>query len=513
MNEIQRYAVMVRRVTCLFSGMLSLCAQTGVQWERTFGGADEDVALVVEPVADGGFLLGGYSYSDPSGAKADASHDAGDYWVVKVDASGNQQWDKSFGGARFDGLRSMQQTSDGGYVLGGTSFSGPTGNKTSTSFGPHSGDYWIVKLNAAGNKQWEKVFGGTNLDTLAAVQQTDDGGYILAGTSSSPASGNKTSESHGAGASDWWVVKTDPNGGKQWERSFGGDDDDELHAVASTTDGGFVFAGTSFSAVSGNKGAACHGLGDFWVVKVDANGHRLWEKTFGGDDAEELFSVCVAADGGILLGGHSASGTSGNKSAANFGAHDFWLVRLDAGGNKQWDKTYGGDDSDELFVVHATAGGGYVLGGMSSSAASGSKTTAKLSADSADYWIIHVDAQGSQRHEQAIRGNLSGEALRLRLGSDGGMVVPGLGSGHSDQDFALTRMAGPLRFVTSAFGPGQVFQAQVTATDGSSYILQASTNLVAWTALATNRATNGHVTFAYTNPPAARRFFRVQQQP
>src|SRR5688572_17221704 len=228
------------------AAVLNSAAQTsnGIQWEKNFGGADADFADVVKPTSDGGYILGGYSYSDISGTKTSAAYSAGDFWVVKLDAAGNKQWDKCFGGTSFDGVSSLQQTADGGYVLGGISFSGASGNKTSASAGPDSGDYWVVKLDGSGNRQWDKCYGGTGFDQITSLQQTSDGGYILGGTSFSGASGNKTSASHGSDSSDYWVAKLDASGNKQWDKSFGGSDADELHSLQQTTDGGYNTGGT-----------------------------------------------------------------------------------------------------------------------------------------------------------------------------------------------------------------------------------------------------------------------------
>src|SRR5688572_10151567 len=150
----------------VLAGVFNTQAQTAavIQWERSFGGGEKDSANLVEATSDGGYIVGGYSYSDASGSKSSASYGLGDYWVVKLDANGNKQWDRSFGGTSFDGINALQQTSDGGYILGGISFSDVSGNKTSANHG--SGDYWVVKLNAGGNKQWEKSYGGSSNEVL-----------------------------------------------------------------------------------------------------------------------------------------------------------------------------------------------------------------------------------------------------------------------------------------------------------------------------------------------------------
>ncbi len=513
---------MMRQLIALWSFVLAStllvhAQSSGIQWERTFGGAEADFAVVVKPTTDGGFVLGGYSYSESSAIKAGAHYESGDYWIVKLDAAGNQQWDKSYGGTQFDGIRNLQQATDGGFIVAGTSFSGASGNKTSPGFGSNSADYWVLKLNASGNKQWENSFGGTEIDTVADVKQTTDGGYIVGGTSSSAASGNKTSGNFGSGSEDYWIVKIDPGGNKQWDRTFGGNQDDQMTSLQPTSDGGCILAGTSYSGISGNKTAVNrgNGRGDYWVVKLDAAGNKQWEQSFGGDDAEQLHTVQKTSDGGYLLGGSSTSRAGGNKSSGNFGSHDYWVVKIDGSGNKQWDKTYGGDESDELHAIQATTDGGYVLGGVSFSQLTGNKASVSFGSETGDYWMVKIDGQGNKQSEQSIRGSFSGEVLRLEQSADGGLMLPGLaGAGTGDLDFALAKFGAPLRLASSSLRSGQVFQTQLIGMSGTSYILQASTNLTAWSSVLTNRAVNGVVSFTHTNAAGiSRRFYRVQKQP
>jgi len=500
-------------VFAVLAGVFSTQAQTaaGIQWERSFGGSEKDFAIAAEPTSDGGYVLGGYSYSDASGNKTSAAYGLGDYWVVKLDANGNKQWDRSFGGTSFDGINALQQTADGGYILGGISFSDVSGNKASANYG--FGDYWVVKLDASGNKQWDRSFGGNSNEVLHALRQTSDGGFILGGISFSAVSGNKTSQSQGAG--DYWVVKLDANGNKQWEKSYGGNDGDELHDLIQTRDGGFVLGGSSKSSASGNKASANHGTSttDYWVLKLDGAGNKQWEKCFGGDDADELYSVQQTSDGGYILGGHSYSAVSGNKSSGDNGSHDYWIVKLDSSGNKQWENVFGGDDADKLYSVQQTSDGGYRLGGISSSGVSGNKSSS--GSDSCDYWIVKLDANGNKQSEQCLRGSYSGEVLRLQQTGDGSSIVAGLSSSliSGDQDFTVTKLLPPLRFNAPSLAAKTNFQMQVPGITGTNYVLHATTNFIHWSPVRTNSAANGLVTFVETNAIRfPHRFYRVQQQ-
>jgi len=208
------------------------------------------------------------------------------------------QWQWSFGGSLNDDCRIVKQTTDGGYILGGYSYSGITGNKTTSNFGDQ--DYWVVKIDGSGNKVWENSFGGGGGDLLFTLEQTSDGGYILGGTSVSSVSGNKTSASYGG--LDYWVVKIDGNGNKVWENSFGGSGYEAVYSLQQTSDGGYILGGYSASGVSGNKTSASYGDDDYWVVKIDGSGNKMWENSFGGSGYEEVYSLQQTSDGGYILG-------------------------------------------------------------------------------------------------------------------------------------------------------------------------------------------------------------------
>ncbi len=483
-----------------------------LQWERSFGGTDADFSHVGQTTSDGGYIVGGYSYSEISGNKTSANFGSGDFWVVKLDASGNKQWDRSCGGTNLDRITSLRQTSDGGYILGGISFSDASGNKASSNYG--AADYWVVKLDAAGNKQWDASYGGSSNEVLRSVQQTSDGGYIVGGISLSGVSGNKAGA--GFGANDYWIVKLNANGNKQWERTYGGSDSDELHALQQTTDGGYILGGYSSSDVSGNKTSASFGNGssDYWVVRLDVAGNKQWEKSYGGDDVDELRSVQQTADGGFILGGHSYSGVSGNKSSSSFGSHDYWVVKLDTNGNKQWDRSYGGDDSENLHSVQQASDGGYLLGGVSSSRVSGNKLTASPGSETGDYWIVKLGSTGDKQWEQSLPGSYSDEVFQLQPTGDDGYLLVGVAMSAGEGDYTATKMRGPLRLHSFSVQSGRSFQAQLNGMPGINYVLQSSVDFSNWTSLLTNTAANGLVTFNGTNPSGfQRRFYRALQLP
>jgi len=255
-------------------------------WNQTYGGADYDAAYSMVQTSDGGYAILGITKSYGAGND--------DFWLVKTDSEGNVQWNKTYGGTDDDRGRSMVQTADGGYALAGY-----TG-----SFGAGNADFWLVKVDSSGNHQWNKTYGGPDIDEAYSVIETFDGGYALAGYT----------HSYGAGAYDFWLVKTDANGNMQWDETYGGTNWDEAYSVVQTSDGGYAIAGYTRSFGAGGT--------DFWLVKTESTGYMQWNKTFGGVLDDASFSLIQTVDGGYTLAGYTRSDGAGQS--------DFWLVKTSA---------------------------------------------------------------------------------------------------------------------------------------------------------------------------------------
>lgn len=375
-------------------------SQPVIKSQRTIGGSSTDELRSISLTNDGGLIAGGASYSDISGEKTENHRGQQDFWIVKLSKSGAIQLDKTVGGNVSDYLESVLQTSDGGYFLAGWSSSNKSNEKTENSRG--SIDYWVVKLDRLGNIQWDKTIGGNDLDYLQAAQQTSDGGYILAGFSYSDASGEKTNDNH-SGETDYWIVKLNAAGNVQWDKTIGGIKADFCYAVVQSNDGGYLVAGDSQSDISGDKTENSKGITDYWLVKLDNSGNIQWDKTIGGNMYESPSALQKTSDGGYIVGGSSPSGISGDKTQASKGAYDYWIVKLNASGNIQWDKTIGGNSGEGLSSLQQTVDGGYILGGSSYSDISGDKTEFKKGAGN-DYWIVKVDAGGNVQWDKTIGG-------------------------------------------------------------------------------------------------------------
>lgn len=307
------------------------------QWERTFGTKEYNAGYSAQQTADGGYVIVG------------ETHDygrSGDVYLIKTDASGNKQWEKTFNRKTYvtsgyvteDGGYSVQQTTDGGYIIAGYT-------STSKYENTHGGGIqyravYLIKTDTLGNKEWEKVFGGAETDTWdggSSVQQTKDGGYIVAGVKDS-------AYAEGKGTWDVYLIKTDSLGNKQWENTYGGDVSNENGMSGQqTTDGGYIVTGSSSS-----KGV--------YLVKTDASGAELWEKTFAGEGIAIGRSVQQTKDGGYIIGGGTGMGFPAKA----------YLIKTDAEGNAQWENTFAGGNTrgySSPSTAKQTTDGGYIIAG------------------------------------------------------------------------------------------------------------------------------------------------------
>ncbi len=403
-----------------------------IEWQNTIGGSGLDWLYSLQQTTDGGYILGGTSYSNISGDKTENhfGQGQGDYWIVKVDSLGVIQWQNTIGGDWSDQLYSIEQTADGGYILGGSSGSDSSEDKTENSIG--GDDYWIVKTDSLGIIQWQKTIGGSNSDRLMSIHQTTDGGYILGGYSRSEISGDK-SENSKMGSEDYWIVKVDSLGGVQWDNTIGGRKEDELSSIQQTTDGGYILGGYSTSNISGDKTENRIGSYDYWIVKVDSQGVIQWQNTMGGSDGDVISSIDQTTDGGYILGGTSSSNISGDKSEnSKMASGDYWIVKVDSLGVIQWQNTIGGSGYDQLTSIQQTSDGGYVLGGYSESNISGDKKENSMGYD--DFWMVKVDSLGGVLWDNTIGGSYWDDITSIQQTTDRSYILGGGSSSNISGD-------------------------------------------------------------------------------
>jgi hypothetical protein len=296
-------------------------SSTGVkQWEKTYGGSNNDVILSIRQTTDTGYIVAGWSSS--SDGDLTINHGDEDAWVVKLTATGGITWQKSLGGTDEDHFTCIEQTTDGGYIV-----SGAVRSTDGDVVGNHGGeDIWLVKLTSTGGVTWKSCFGGTDFELngdhsyKGSVHQTTDGGYILSGSSQS--SDGDATVNHGD--YDMWIVKVTAAGTLSWQKSLGGTGDDGAYSVLQTPDGGYIAGGLCDSSngdVTGN-----HGLLDVWVVKLSSSGSLQWQRAFGSTGSDIAFDLQKTIEGNYVVAGY-ASSNSGDVTGVH-GGYDAWIVKL-----------------------------------------------------------------------------------------------------------------------------------------------------------------------------------------
>jgi hypothetical protein len=409
------FAVLSILFTLLLAAILvvpGVLAQTpGAEWQKTYGGVGFDMAWSVIQTADGGYAFAGESQVNASGINY--------AWLVKTDAYGNALWNKTYGGT----FRSVIQTVDGGYAIAGM----------------FANDFLLVKTDASGNGQWSRHYDpfkppeDINMSDAQHyawdLVQTADGGYALTGLTETRTSGSNY---------DAWLVKTDADGNEQWDKTFGdgGERLDYAHVVVQTADGGYAIGGGTTSFGAGGQ--------DAWIVKTDAAGTMLWNKTYGGATTDELNSMIQTNDGGFAL-------------AASYG-----LVKTDSYGNEQWNKTYGGGFNSLVQTVD----GGYALAGGIDSSGAGVN----------DFWFVKTDADGKEQWNRTFGGAGQDQASSVVQAFDGDFTLLGwtesYGAGNRDVWLIKTTAA-----IIPEFPSVAMLTTLVTMTLAVSLAFRRKTNL------------------------------------
>ncbi|MBC7866634.1 MAG: T9SS C-terminal target domain-containing protein [Gloeobacteraceae cyanobacterium ES-bin-316] len=371
--------------------IVKLDASGSITWNKLLGGDNFDEFKQIKQTADGGYIFCATTGSSLNGDVTDTSKGGLDCWVVKLDANGNASWNVLLGGDMDDYASAIQQTADGGYILGGYSYSSDTLDVTDVLQGLN--DYWVVKLNDTGRIVWNKLLGGSGEEQLSEIIQTIDGGYIATGYSTSSASGNVTGIV--SGIFDYWVIKLNAVGTPVWNRLIGGiENPDEVStSVVQTSDGGYIVVGKSSASTSGNITGINNGFNDYLLVKLDAVGNISWTKLFGGNGDDAACAVQQTADGGYVVAGTSTSSASGNVTQTSYGFEDIWVVKLDAAGTILWDRLYGGNDADHATSLQKTTDGAYIISGYTQSSANG--TVIGTNHGGNDYWVLKLDGMGN----------------------------------------------------------------------------------------------------------------------
>ncbi len=359
--------------------LLSKLDENGiVEWSKTFGGSQSDVGNSVVQTADGGFVMAGTSNSS-DGIPAINNGDC-DVWIMKVNSTGTLQWSQVYGGCGFDDATSISNTTDGGFIVSGVTTS-PTNNIISENAGKK--DAIILKLNGQGNLVWSRTFGGSQNDLASSIKQTSDGGYVFAGSTWS----NDIDIANNGGFSDMWLVKLLANGNIQWSKTFGGAGEEHANSMDLTSDGGYLLAGAStYLTQSGTDNSVYHV--DFAVTKVNSAGSLVWSNMYGGSKYEQAYGAIEASTGEYIISGYCNS-TDGNVSS-NYGFKDFWVLSLNDSGNMNWSKNYGGSQNDFSTAVTETQDGGLVFAGRTWSSDNDVTTLGGID----DGWVMKLEGAG-----------------------------------------------------------------------------------------------------------------------
>jgi hypothetical protein len=373
------FSFMAVFVLSSFSFVVSVEADS-LMWSQTYGGTGDDGAISLVATSDGGYALAGYTRSFGAGSY--------DFWLVKTDAYGDIEWNRAYGGGDMKWNRtyvgpyheiawSLVATSDGGYALAGpiSVFGGDE----------YDADFWLVKTDEFGNMLWSRTYGGSNLDLAFSVIETSDGGYALAGET----------RSYGAGDSDFWLVKTDESGNMEWNQTYGRTYSDYAQVLVEISDGGYVIAGGRHNFEFDE------GLADCWLVKTDADGNMVWNKTYEETRQNPARSLVATSDGGYAIAGESSI----NPEAG------FWMAKTDAYGNMEWKQQYEGTAGPNPPSVIETSDGGYAIAVYT--------------------LLVKTDVNGNMEWNQTYDGG----ARSLVATSDGGYAL----AGQKGSDFWLVK--------------------------------------------------------------------------
>ena len=378
-----------------------------IEWQKSIGGTGQEYGHCIKQTNDGGYIMVGESVS-PVGGMITNNYGNYDCWVVKLDNTGSVQWQKSLGGSGYDRGYSVQQTVDGGYIVGG--------NTSSNNFdvtGHYGGsDCWVVKLNSSGVIEWQKPLGGSSEDEAFSIQQTSDGGYILCGYTFST-NGAVTTPPGG------WIVKLNSTGAIQWQKGAGL----FMNCIQQTTDGGYIAAG--YTNTNGSLGG-----NDYQIVKLNSSGVIQWQKFYGGTSTDMAQSIQQTTDGGYIVAGTSDS--SNTDVTNNNGSADYWVLKLNSLGELQWQKALGGSSFDYGKSIQQTTDGGFIVCGKINS--NNGLVTGNHGDE--DYWVVKLDNSGSVLWQKTLGGSGTDWGQSIQQTSDGGYIVAGT-TGSSNGDVTI----------------------------------------------------------------------------
>lgn len=415
-----------------------------VLWEKTYGGNSRDWnSMVIADTSSGSLFLIGDSQTNIDGDKTEPlcslQTDHSDIWLLKLDDTGNILWQKNYGSDDDERIPRL-------YLLNGSSGEMIFTCYTNSNLGcdksePNrdtipllSADFWVVKLDASGNIIWERTLGGDNFDDYNTIAELSNGNLAVAGESNSPVGYDKTVANYTI-SNDYWTLLLDATGNTLSDHVYGGDGGEFLSSIVPDQSGGFLLAGSTNSVVSGDVSEPGQGNYDFWMIKVDQQGNKVWDKRYGGTGPDQCKHAVTTPDGGYLLTGFTVSPQGGDVTEAPKGLQDYWVVKTDAAGNKQWDRRFGSTLGS--FGQYGTPDGlgNYWIAGYTS----GTDTldVSEPSYGGSDYWILLIDSLGNKIRDKRFGGNNNDFATGISILNDTSFMA----FGYSDSGYSSIKQS------------------------------------------------------------------------
>jgi len=406
----------------IYAGALTVCSvftfsAQEVLWQKDLKSSTQDFLSQITTTIDQQYLITGSSIQTKSQQPAANKQNNGyDFHLVKLNQQGEQVWEKYLSGQNHDYLSASASTQEGGFLIAGTSYSGKGLDKKDESKG--GSDIWLVRLNEFGDELWQKTLGTASDEEARAVVQTTDLGFFVAG--------NVQNSSKGYGSKDAWIIRLDKDGKELSQIILGGKGLDEVEKMIPTKDGGVLIGIYSRSSVGGNKKTENSGEGDYWMVKLDKTGKVEWEKNYGGKGDDHLRTLALTSTG-YVIGGESRSERSGNKTVGIEEGTDLWLVALNERGEEQWQKSYNFKNRDILMgmsVIHSAddkTSKGILLGGYT-------QAEGRIEKDDETFWMLYLDQEGNEQWRKHIVGENRKKEERLsdiKLNRDGSIILAG----------------------------------------------------------------------------------------
>ncbi|RKT01029.1 T9SS type A sorting domain-containing protein [Chryseobacterium defluvii] len=409
-----------------YKGALFLCAflstfaySQEVVWQKDIKSNTQDFLSQVTTTIDGQYLITGSSIQ--ASKQTESKQNNGyDFHLVKLDQQGNEVWEKYFSGQNHDFLSATVNTQEGGFLLAGTSFSGKSLDKKEDSKG--GSDLWLIKINEFGEEQWQKTLGTASDEEARTVIQTTDLGYFVAG--------NVQNSAKGFGSKDIWIIRLDKTGKQTSELILGGKGLDEVEKMIPTKDGGALLGIYSRSTTGGSKKTENFGEGDYWIIKLSKDGKVEWEKNYGGKADDHLRTLALTSTG-CLIGGESRSERSGNKTSGIEEGTDLWLISLNERGEEQWQKSYNFKNRDVLMgmsvINHLSTDNstlstkGILLGGYT-------QAEGRIESDDETFWMLYLNQEGKEEWRKHVKGESRKKEERLsdiKLNRDGSIILAG----------------------------------------------------------------------------------------